>query len=568
MKFEDLKGHIATLNLDHIEPAIFFLFERDFLVFEGEEFSAQAIRYLRFLANHIDPLGAAHLLVTLTDFGLLDEDYRHTPKNTHAVVETVYCDKVASVLDRVYSKRSSREKSQAHFDLLLRLAHAESEAVERTFAFLQVRIRERIMASPASWSEAAFEDELSMAVHSIEANRDNLSALAYDSESAIQPLTASEKRRLEKAIEYYAPLIDAKGGVEACYQSLLDVLAARYRHNPPRLFFLEPMIGFLGARDARVFQLGFQLPLEWDDFVRLPLTAANRKRALELYYADTVHTAYRFFKEVDKPGPWIADKRYWERFSFYKNTLVMLWLAVTDEKMPPIEDYTIEGRIEHFIRSFAEFRRDKNNQGRRLGPNGKYAYYDDLQPDKPGCNLGFHARVYDAVQGHPLFNSLTPQLLLKEVEAYVFSHFDDVLQHELTMGELEQLALVWKNIIEAEPCDTSILEKLNIPESLQETWLETLKAKYVDLSQDAELTQRYHNFFQLNTLFPTHSHRFGGVCLEPLLERRRVSRSMQFSLPKPFVASPVKLSDAPSLLKCSPETNPSEGSDVRLQRFR
>lgn len=537
---EELQQYVSTLVSDGIlslsfdgREAVSRLYKDTLIKCNNNgTLTAQSIAYIHVVCQHSIPLGAEHLLSTLECFGLLGEDYDRTDSNLFAIAKTAYPEEIASLLDKIYSCGVEPRQAQNYFEQLLRLAAEENIITEKNLALLQVHVTER--ARTLTWSIGAFEDELMIALSSMNASRENLTALAYDRESAIQPLTPQEERRLKKAIEYYAPHIEKKGGVDTCYASLLDELKARYNQHPIYLSIAKADVGsslfsvFSSPREQRsVSELFFRLPLEWVDFNSLPLTETNRQQALVLYYNNPVHTAYRFFKDIKHPGPWLADKKYWQSFIEYKSILAMLWVAVTDESMPAI-DYTIEGRIEHFIWSFSQFRRDKNNEKRRERADapGKYEYYDDQDLDKPGCLLGFLDRAYDAVKWHPLFG-LTWQVIFYEVRRNMIQHFKtiiaDNLKDELSLVELHHS---WSKVIaaECEPSEQtrceSVLARLDVPKELQEKWLDSLKMKYVDLVEDQALIDKYWDIMSLNSLFPTHAHRFGGELLGPFLEEK------------------------------------------------
>ena len=542
MTIEELQQYVTTLVDDRIlrlspggREAVYLLYEHDLIKFNKDDtLTAQSIAYIHLVCQHASPIGAEHLLGTLECFGLLEENYEYTDSNLLAVAKTAYPEEIASVLDTIYTANFDIKKSQNYLEQLQSLAAEESKITEKNLVLLQVHVSVR--RSTPTWSIGAFEDELRIALSSMSASRENLTALAYDRGSAIQPLTRQEKQRLKKAIEYYGPHIEKNGGVNACYASLLNALKVRYDENPiflnfsrvtsdtaPRLFSM-----FAPHSGLSTSELSFRLPLEWDDFKKLPLTEANRERARKLYYNNPVHTAYRFFKDIEHPGPWLADEKYWESLVQYKDTLAMLWIAVSDENMPATDDATIEERIDHFIWSFAEFRRDKNNEKRRerIGAPGKYEYYDDGELDKPGCLLGFRDRAYDSVKWHPLFG-LTWEVIFNEVRRFMFEHFKEIIVSEFKDESLlVGLHTAWSKVVAAEG-DTHeqrqhelILARLNVPKKLQEKWLELLQNKYVDLVEDQALITKYWELMSLNRLFPTHAHRFGGEFLEPFLAEK------------------------------------------------
>ncbi len=471
----------------------------------GDELTSESLSYLFIVCTHSYPLGAADLLSTLQCFGLLDDNYPVKERNLSAISNATSSQEIAEILDKIYSKHPPRDKAQQYFNQLQLLIQ------EKSVTLLKFRILQR-MTNSTLFTLEMFEDELQLAVNAAEASRENLFALSHDPEAAIQPLTVDEERRLKKALDHYEPLMQARGGAEACYEALLKALEVRYDQHP---IYLENQ------------KIRLYLPLEREQFDKLIspcLTKENRERALQLYYKNPVHCAYRFFKDIEHPSAWLAGDKHWESFAQYKPLLAMLWLAVTDSEMLPIDDYTFEGRVNNFIESFAEFRRAHNSDNRRLGRLGTYEFYDDEEGDKPGCLLAFRERAFDAVQGHPLFKMVTLRTIQQDVSSRVLNHFRSRIE---TNCDAKALGQAWGRMCESGMMvsrDNQILAKLNIPQKLQRKWLSILKERYVDLGKSRDLTIEYRKMFEFTPFFPTHAHRFGGVVeLHQLLPKNEPS---------------------------------------------
>jgi hypothetical protein len=492
----------------------------------------RSLLYIFIVTEHVTPIAAASLLSTLHYLSLqnpqnplTDEDLSYILKNV------VYLGDLTILLDRLYPLKPGREELRMYVEWFLQLCTGNEKHVEIRLNLLIIRVRERMRTSGKKWSLDAFEDEFNMALNSMSRQRDDLQSRAYDPESAIQPLMPREEDCLQKASQHYQSKILEKGGVERCYAELLGALKTRYEQAP---IVLEVELPCKHSRKAHALfppvaeKTRLILPLEREAFEQLKLTSEDRARALLLYYRHPLHSAYRFFKDVDSPGPWLADDKYWESYQKHKEILVILWLAVTDEEMPPTSDYTIEGRIEHFINSFSDFRRDKNNQGRRMRADGsgRFEYYDDGLADKPGCSLGFRDRVFDAVQGHPLFE-FSPQLLLWEVKTRIRAHFKTILDLEMSQDDLADMKNYWHKMINGELLSLEkaqksachrLFSKLDVPIELQHIWLKELEEKYPSLKENIDLTHQYWAYFQLTPIHETHLYRFCDESFELLLK--------------------------------------------------
>ena len=221
----------------------------------------------------------------------------------------------------------------------------------------------------------------------------DLAALAHDRESSMRALSRLEQKRLEDAIVVYQPMIK-HAGVPYFMDDLRQTLASRYQVNPA---FLERTAG--GKTP---------LPMDWDDFIALNLSSTEQKDALKAYYQHKDHTAWRY---LSKPNRWMAaDASYvyvdkhspdmrWSTFEEYQPLIVMFYLAAKDEGCPPIDDFTLETRLEHFIEELALIGRAHNWDDTRPiykdeGQTIAQEEYDNLQGDKPSCYSGVKRRLF------------------------------------------------------------------------------------------------------------------------------------------------------------------------------
>lgn len=475
--------------------------------------TARSWNYLAIVVGRrSDPLGAANLLSALFHCDLLNEDYPFAKANLKKVRETAFPQDIAHFYDRVYRFKTMTEieRFQTCFDSLCQFT---SEQLIQLTARIELLIEHN---DQLIFDQ--FEDELQLIIRSRYSNRLQPAALAYDTESAMQPLTFMEDQRLSRAMDHYMWSVE-KIGVDTCYSQLLEYLSSCYRNCP---LSLKKSLSTATA-NASLFQTqDIQLPLTWGEFERLPLTEKERQEALQLYYQNPLHTAYRFFSEIETSTPWISKTPlHWRPFLEHKTLLAVLWTAVTDKAIEPIDEYTHQGRVDHFIESFAEYRRAHNQDKRRPRADrpGEYEFYDDREGDKPGCLLAFRQRAFDSVQGHPLFKILSDHLLWKEVCERVELHFKKRLQTKFDDKRLSDLSHAWQMIIDGEKPNLKPLARLNVPKKLQRKWMRELKEKYVDFEMNASLREKYRQWFKLNTRTLSHAEIFGGaVFLDKLLE--------------------------------------------------
>ncbi len=360
----------------------------------------------------------------------------------------------------------------------------------------------------------------------------DLEALARDRESSVRALCASEQQRLQAATSRYDPMIKA-AGVEHIMSALRQTLRTRYAEDPARI----PC-----GKDEWI-----NLPHDWDAFQHLDLTKQQRSDALKAYHKHKDHSAWRYLLI---PNPWMAkDALYvkvnhsnrlkkWSEFEGYKPLISMLYLAATDHGIPPTNGYTLETRLSHFFDELAHIGRAHNWDKTRKNARGVSEQYDDLEGDRPSCFSGAKLRLFQSVQGHPLFEMLTLEGVKLELRGFMRQHF----KARITPDNLAELMGAWDKLCEegeSGVCFTA----LNVSEADQHVFLQRMKAKYaLQFTSDPSFEQHIKTSFDLTEVFPSHVVRFAGeASLGDLLfnkrKRSHLGESSQRDAKKPNKAT-------------------------------
>ncbi len=360
--------------------------------------------------------------------------------------------------------------------------------------------------------------------------RFDLSALARDRESSMRALSTSEQQRLTAAISRYEPMIKA-AGVDNIMSDLRQTLSARYAEEPARI------PGGQGVLIA--------LPQDWQTFQALNLTAQQRGEALKAYCQHKDHTAWRYLL---KPNPWMAmNASYvnanpgnvlekWSTFEEYKPLISMLYLAAIDEGVPPTNGYTLETRLSHLIDELAHIGRAHNWDKTRVNACGASEEYDDLKGDKPSCFSGVKRRLFQAIQGHPLFEMLTLDDVKQELRDFMREHFT---QH-IAEDNLAELTDACVRLYEGAECDVCFAP-LNVSETDQHAFLQYMEARYaLQFTIDDRFEQHIKTSFTLTKDFPSHVARFAvATSFDDLLSRKRklshLGESSEGDAKKPYV---------------------------------
>ena len=342
--------------------------------------------------------------------------------------------------------------------------------------------------------------------------------LSMNHESSMQSLSKNEQSNLYEVVKCYQPVIQSLGGVVYVLNDLKVDLKTRYEQDPATISVIEE------NGKTRLIKL----PLVWEEFQTLGLNENEFNRALLAYYQNSIHTAFRLFL---KPNRWLhPNANYVNRLERsaeiqgLQSLIALCYLAARDSKMPPIDDYTVETRLEYFIRALASMERAHNWDNTRERVDGKgnriIEEYDDLKGDRPSCWPGMKSRLYQSVQGHPLFKIVTCDIIQKEIEELVYNYFKASIN--ITNGVLIHTA--WEKHILGEDLDSNdwnILKSLNISETKQWEIINSLSAKYGRrFSSQPALVRLAKESFLLKGEFDAHILNFGHINLEQLFKQK------------------------------------------------
>jgi hypothetical protein len=343
-------------------------------------------------------------------------------------------------------------------------------------------------------------------------------------ESSMKTLSPEEEALLQGINTIYKPEINARKAPNIISE-LKKLLTDRYNRNPATI----------QSDDGQVIELPFEY-IEYQNLAK-NLSADNQERALQSYYQHPDHTAYRY---LSKPNPWISkNTRFvnqnhegaWSSFEKHQYLISLMYLAAKDQNTAAINGYTIEARIENFIKELSLIGRAHNWDNSRINPStGLSEEYDDLEADKPSCSLGVHRRLFQSVQGHPLLTLLTKDLLAQEVREAVRDHFINCINDENYIA-LQEL---WQSLQEFRAPNSNILkhshfslEQLNLSEKQIQDILKIVQDKYGPQFN----AQRYTELFSMLSVaapFKNLAEKFGGqVGLTEILERKNQEMSQQ-----------------------------------------
>ncbi|MFY7697285.1 MAG: hypothetical protein ACOVQX_00390 [Legionella sp.] len=299
----------------------------------------------------------------------------------------------------------------------------------------------------------------------------DLRALTQDRESSMQALTTGEQRLMARAIQHYQPLI-IQAGVANIIDDLREQLKIYYLAKPARLVKDDGTI--------------LDLPVSWNEFQVLILSANEHKNACQAYYRNATHSAWRY---LAKPNRWMHERasyvcidehnhQYkWSTFEEYQPLIAMLWLAAQDEDQcaAPTDNHTVEGRINHFIHELMLLGRAHNWDKTRVR-NGHIEEYDDLEGDRPSCYSGVKRRLFQSVIGHPLLKIITRDDLVQEIRDFARTYF---IEKMAQLNNQDQIHQAFNNfVISLDAKDAAPLATLNISPPKQQQFLQTLQAKY------------------------------------------------------------------------------------------
>ena len=330
----------------------------------------------------------------------------------------------------------------------------------------------------------------------------NIEALAQNRESSMTALTTGEQNRLSEAQKRYQPIIQERG-VGNVMSSLRETLQSHYEMHPAQF----------QTSDGRTIHL----PFHWKDWEkeRKNYNADTQARALQAYYQHKVHTAWRYLL---KPNTWMAsDALYvnrdsrggWSTFEEYQPLIAMLFLAASDKDVLPCDGYTLETRVEHFIDELAHIGRAHNWDKSRHNVNASGEViseeYDDFEGDKPSCYSGVKRRLFQSVQGHPLFKILTLDDVKQELRDFMREHFKQCI--ETHPDRALQWKEAWNKAIETGEI-REVLSEIDVSEEAEKSFIQKIYQKYpcqFDKEFKDYIMKRFHDKH-----IPMHAMAFGG----------------------------------------------------------
>jgi len=208
-------------------------------------------------------------------------------------------------------------------------------------------------------------------MESVQVAAQDLRAQAQNQESSMQRLSNAEESNLKHIKEHYKQQF-TRQGQDSIWDGLKQHLENKYQKN--------------SAQDSN----SQSLPLKFD---------ATKER--EPYYKHPAHTAWRYLFQT--PNPWMAPGAHWvsEHSASInlrdKESIAYLWLAASDENIPPIDDVSLTDRIDFFINALALLGRSHN-----WDKDDRNEEYDDMEGDKPSCSMGVSKRLAQSIIGHPI----------------------------------------------------------------------------------------------------------------------------------------------------------------------
>ncbi len=170
------------------------------------------------------------------------------------------------------------------------------------------------------------------------------------------------------------------------------------------------------------------------DDLKVDFDDAMTEVELHRYYQNKFHSAWRYL--FARPNPWLSPDAKWAENGASKiqaqdfELIAYFWLAASDENAEGTDDFTLQTRCEHFVDIIAQFAREYNNEGP----------VDDLEKDKPTCDLGVRKRAAQLLIGHPLskqIKELNAFIMLKRIQAWFIAENEN---HDTLFSALEDLS--------------------------------------------------------------------------------------------------------------------------------
>ncbi|RUR09053.1 hypothetical protein [Legionella sp. km772] len=376
-----------------------------------------------------------------------------------------------------------------------------------------------------------YQDELRGAI--------NLRALASDRESSMTALNQGEQDCLKQVTEHYDAQLKHLG-ISGVMNELRETLKTRYTDNPAFIISVDADTG----KPVKT-----NLPMEWEAFQDLHLSTDDYARALTAYYQHSEHSAWRYLL---KPNPWMHEKAHyvytnadnekekWAAFEEYQALIALLYLAAKDRDIAPIEGYTVETRIEQFIKELALIARAHNwDQERfKLASNGEILLdddhnpimeeYDDLEADRPSCYSGVKRRLFQSVQGHPLLVLLTTDKINAELYDFARKHFANLINDSNRID----FKRVWNKVIagnDLTDADLRILKSADFSLEKQKEFIQFLAEKYErQFTENPYFTKKIMQAFMLNNINDAHLLNFGYTHPEHFFVKEKGSAPVFF----------------------------------------
>ncbi|HET9843375.1 MAG TPA: ankyrin repeat domain-containing protein, partial [Gammaproteobacteria bacterium] len=321
-----------------------------------------------------------------------------------------------------------------------------------------------------------------------------LMQVAQFNENAMQTLDDNQQGMITIVKQHYQQKMQSIGQ-DAVLENLKKYLETQYDNKP--------------AQDPS----GIKLPLEPFN-PHLP--------SQEPYYKNIYHTARRYL--FLRPNPWIfpnanytdelPDGRAASIPPMAKTDIAYFWLAASDTSYLPTAEFTHKKVMKLFTRRLADIGRAHNWDKYRVNAAGKLEQYDDLEGDKPSCDVGINQRLVQSVMGNPITQQpqareLNPSIFRnKFIENLLFQHEDytDNLYarlNQLSLQLLSELKEALENeVVLCEPLTDAQEACFYIPEEQIDAFIEEAKTWFsanritAPLQTVKWLTRNYENYVE------------------------------------------------------------------------
>ena len=249
----------------------------------------------------------------------------------------------------------------------------------------------------------------------------------------------------------------------------------------------------------------FILPMQRSDFNTISdeFDDVQRAQALRAYHGHKLHTMWRY---LNGPNPWSSNGRAAniDTNNAQKKLMAILWLAVNDQDLPPTSGgvvgdsadpaVLVEARVELFINGIADSMGRGNNS--KADKNNRYSGQDDYTaPDAPTCGLHPENAIFQAIQGHPMFEGSVPsatlqaavrECLREHLRAYLLANPSCIRVTEEAIEAYAENGLL-------QPAQEAALRRLNLPEQTFSDLVTRLQGRYVrfDAHADTQIMRDY-----------------------------------------------------------------------------